>query len=217
MELQALAERGWTVESLAFFLHAVAFEREAALRAGDVIELVWTGPELPGAASRDTGVVVRELFTSARLSVLVSGFAVYGGREIFAPLADTMDRLPGLAVRFFLNIAGNAAGARTEAEVVRAFGERFRTQEWPGQRLPEVYYDPRSFDPNPASRAVLHAKCVVVDGEHAFVTSANLTEAAQQRNIEAGVLIHERAFARALAGQFEALVGQGIVRRLPGS
>jgi phosphatidylserine/phosphatidylglycerophosphate/cardiolipin synthase-like enzyme len=36
---------------------------------------------------------------------------------------------------------------------------------------------------------VLHAKCIVVDGRHALVTSANSTEAASQRTIEAGVLL----------------------------
>lgn len=42
-------------------------------------------------------------------------------------------------------------------------------------------------------------------------------EAAQRRNVEAGVLVRDRAFARALQGQFDALVEHGLVRRLPGS
>lgn len=54
----------------------------------DVVDLVWTGPEAPEAPSRDTGVVVRELFTAAREHVLVAGYAVYQGKEVFQPLAD---------------------------------------------------------------------------------------------------------------------------------
>ena len=48
------------------------------------------------------------------------------------------------------------------------------------------------------------------------VTSANFTEAAQERNIEAGVLVHDAGFARALRSQFEALVSAGDLRRVPG-
>ena len=41
------------------------------------ISLVWTGPEERGSTSRDTGVVMRELFQQTARSVRVSGFAVY--------------------------------------------------------------------------------------------------------------------------------------------
>jgi hypothetical protein len=43
----------------------------------EVVDLVWTGPEMLGVSNRDTGVVVRELFGSAETEVLVDGFAVY--------------------------------------------------------------------------------------------------------------------------------------------
>jgi phosphatidylserine/phosphatidylglycerophosphate/cardiolipin synthase-like enzyme len=42
---------------------------------------------------------------------------------------------------------------------------------------------------------VLHAKAVVADDEAVFVTSANLTEAAFDRNIELGLLVLDRALA----------------------
>jgi phosphatidylserine/phosphatidylglycerophosphate/cardiolipin synthase-like enzyme len=61
----------------------------------------------------------------------------------------------------------------------------------------------------------LHAKCVVVDDRMAFVSSANFTEAAQQRNIEAGVLMTNPQFARSLRTQFEVLVSHGLRRRMP--
>jgi phosphatidylserine/phosphatidylglycerophosphate/cardiolipin synthase-like enzyme len=44
-----------------------------------------------------------------------------------------------------------------------------------------------------------------VDRRVAFVTSANFTEAAQTRNIEAGALVRDDGFARRLAEHFEAL------------
>ena len=64
-------------------------------------------------------------------------------------------------------------------------------------------------------RAALHAKCIVVACSEAFVTSANFTEAAQDRNIEAGVLVRIPSFARSLVEQFENLVNSGHIRRVP--
>jgi phosphatidylserine/phosphatidylglycerophosphate/cardiolipin synthase-like enzyme len=59
---------------------------------------------------------------------------------------------------------------------------------------------------------VLHAKCIVVDDRKAFVTSANLTTAAQERNIEAGLLVEDAGLAQSLRMQFETLVGAGILK-----
>jgi phosphatidylserine/phosphatidylglycerophosphate/cardiolipin synthase-like enzyme len=49
-----------------------------------------------------------------------------------------------------------------------------------------------------------------------FVTSANFTEWAQQRNVEAGVLIRNAQFARQLRQQFEGLVQSRAVIEVPG-
>ena len=49
----------------------------------------------------------------------------------------------------------------------------------------------------------LHPKCVVIDEGKALVTSANFTEAAQIRNIEAGVFIRDPGFACSLVRQSE--------------
>ena len=63
--------------------------------------------------------------------------------------------------------------------------------------------------------AVLHAKAIVADDRAAFVTSANLTEAAFDRNIEVGVLTRDAALAAALARHFQALIDQGLLVPLP--
>ena len=52
--------------------------------------------------------------------------------------------------------------------------------------------------------------------EWAFVTSANFTEAAQERNIEAGVLLDHAKLAGALAARFRALRDAGRMRRMDG-
>jgi phosphatidylserine/phosphatidylglycerophosphate/cardiolipin synthase-like enzyme len=64
--------------------------------------------------------------------------------------------------------------------------------------------------------ACLHAKCVVVDEERLLITSANFTEAAHERNIEAGVLMRDRTIAKAIRSQFEMLVVSKQIERVPG-
>ena len=69
-----------------------------------------------------------------------------------------------------------------------------------------MFYDPRSLDLEADKRACLHAKCVVVDGEAVFVSSANFTEAAQERNIEMGLLVRSRWLAERVTRHFETLL-----------
>ncbi len=215
-ELKRLFAWGLNADQVAEVLRLLLTERERAQRMTDRIELVWTGPEGMGNESRHTSVVMNGLFAEATESILVSGYAVYHGRQVFAGLGRRMDEIPGLRAQLFLNVARSHGEARPDSEVLREFAEDFCRTEWPGKRLPEVFYDPRALEDKPGPRACLHAKCVVVDGKRAFVTSANLTEAAQERNIEAGVLIEDDGFARSLAAQFEFLVNAGLLKRVPG-
>lgn len=69
-----------------------------------------------------------------------------------------------------------------------------------------MFYDPRSLELAAEKRACLHAKCVVVDRRAVFVSSANFTEAAQERNIEVGLLIRSPALAEGIVRHFEMLV-----------
>ena len=78
-----------------------------------------------------------------------------------------------------------------------------------------MYYDPRSLELDHSNRASLHAKCIVVDDETAFVSSANFTEAAQLKNIEVGVIIKSPHFARHLSQHFDALAAEGVLKPVP--
>ena len=75
---------------------------------------------------------------------------------------------------------------------MRRFADRFWSTDWPGETHPEVYYNPRSLE-HDGPGGVLHAKTVVADDDVVFITSANLTEAALDRNIEVGLLVRDRA------------------------
>ena len=215
-ELQRLAKSGVESPHIAYVLDAIAAERARNQPIGELVELVWTGPESIRSATRDTGVVVREMFANAQEDVLIAGYAVYQGKRIFKELAERMDAMPRLRTRMFLNITRVYQDQRSEAELLREFAQSFRQNDWPGERKPEVFYDPRGLSAEAGGKSALHAKCVVVDDEEAFITSANFTEAAQERNIEVGVLIRIPSFAKVLREQFESIVSYGQLRRVPG-
>jgi hypothetical protein len=197
---------------------------EAARRAGEVKpqpSLVWS--DLDVAGSRDTAVVCNELFRGALKSVVLSTFNLghkaddgeAKGNPVLLPLAKRMEERRSLSVRLFVNVRRLKHMAHaSDRDVERAFVGWFRKEIWPWDPLPEVYYDPRSLRPKKEGVSFLHAKCVAVDDARAFVTSANLTEAAHVRNIEAGVLLEDAVFARALRTQFESLIDRGHVRRV---
>jgi phosphatidylserine/phosphatidylglycerophosphate/cardiolipin synthase-like enzyme len=215
-ELNRLHESGMQISHLVYVLRVVADERLSCEKSAPLVDLVWTGPEVPGAESRDTSVLVAELFATAEKSVLVAGFAIAQGKRIFKSLSDRMLEIPDLRVRMFLNVPRPFRDVTPEHELLKRFADKFRLNEWPGDRLPEFYYDRRTLDTEDYDRSSLHAKCVVIDERKALVTSANFTEAAQARNIEAGVFIGDPKFARSLVRQFDALVSNGLLCRIPG-
>jgi PLD-like domain len=213
--LQGLAGEGFLPGQLARMLDLLAADRASRPHPGDMIELVWTGPEAGGVANRDTGVVVRELFGEAKTTVMIAGYRIYQGHAVFRTLAEHMDRDTHLKVRMYLDVHREAGDSSAEATILARFAGWFADQVWPGRRLPEVYYDPRSLHSEPGQRSSLHAKCVVIDSERSLVSSANFTEAAQLRNLEVGVLIRSRDFAGRLAHHFESLATMGLLRPIP--
>ena len=59
----------------------------------------------------------------------------------------------------------------------------------------------------------LHAKCIAVDNELVFVSSAKFTEAAQNRNLEVGLLVRSVILSGRLSRFFETLVDRRFFRR----
>jgi phosphatidylserine/phosphatidylglycerophosphate/cardiolipin synthase-like enzyme len=216
-ELQTQASLGATGRHLVWVLERVMTARAQTPAAEDSISLVWTGPEVEGTTNRDTRVVVHELFSTAKESVLIAGFAVYQGARLFEPLARRFDADPNLQARMILDIQRRYGDTTDAAAIVQEFAGRFWNQEWPSRRRPEVFYDPRSVEPSADRRASMHAKCIVADDTRCLVTSANLTEAAHERNYELGILIDSRVLAISIVEQFTTLVSAGHLLRLTGS
>jgi phosphatidylserine/phosphatidylglycerophosphate/cardiolipin synthase-like enzyme len=116
--------------------------------------------------------------------------------------------------RWYKNPRSRQGETTTSEQLVRRFADHFWKADWPGSLHPSVFYDPRALDLE-GPGGVLHAKAVVADDEVVFVTSANLTEAALDRNIELGVLIRDRAFALTIGGYFRSLIDRNLLKLLP--
>jgi hypothetical protein len=69
--------KSWRTQvwNIAYVLEAIAAERAINQAVEDLVEVVWTGPESIQSATRDTGVVVRELFAHVCEEVLIAGYA----------------------------------------------------------------------------------------------------------------------------------------------
>ncbi len=106
-------------------------------------------------------------------------------------------------------------GKARERVLAVGFASEFVRNERPGKRLPRVYYDPQSLEPAGRTASSMHAKCVIIDGREALVTSANFTEAAQQRNIELGLLEDSHGIAGRIEKHFISLTQNGFLNRIP--
>jgi phosphatidylserine/phosphatidylglycerophosphate/cardiolipin synthase-like enzyme len=178
------------------------------------LDLVWSGPTVAGLHARNTRRVYEELLGSAERSVWASTYAFFDGPSAFEILAKRMDAKPGLQVTLLLNVQRKRGDTSAVDQLVRRFAERFWKHEWPGTVRPRVFYDPRALEPD-GPGGVLHAKAVVVDDEVVFITSANLTEAALDSNIELGLVVRDRALAASVSTHFQALIDGALLRRLP--
>jgi hypothetical protein len=212
--LQQLFDKGCNADALAFCIEMLSDASSMRPSIEDSVQLVMTGPTQSEAYHRDTKVVVTDLFRRANSSVLIAGYAVHQGKHIFEELAIRMEVVKSLRVRIFLNLPAQPGCSTETAQLVSRFAQEFSNRHWPANhRLPEVFYDRRGIESAPNEPTSFHAKCVVLDGRELFVSSANFTEAAQNRNIELGVLLASKTLAGQATEFFNDLAREGICLR----
>jgi hypothetical protein len=188
-------------------------ERSRVAKADPHLELVVTGPDVGAVKSRDTRVVVREVFDSATRSVLIVGYAFHGSDRIFKPLAERMAGNSEMTVRVVANV--HPERGRTSEQTIRRFSENFFQSSWPFYPRPEICYFPGSLENQGSGLASLHAKLIVVDEKRVYLGSANFTTAAFQRNLEVGVCFRSVEIGRELTTSFDNLIRCGYLLPLP--
>jgi phosphatidylserine/phosphatidylglycerophosphate/cardiolipin synthase-like enzyme len=207
--LGARQSEGLAPSSLSAVLRCVVDERRRERDASATVELVWTGPS-ESRIARDTFIVVEQLFERAERSILLSSYSVFDGRSVLQTLHERLRAVPSLQVQLVLDV--ERSGSRSQS--LDEFARKFVRWHWPGPPWPALYFDPRSLSED--AHACMHAKCIVVDNTRALVTSANLSESAQRRNYEAGVLVDDPTLCTRLGGLFlEAIQRRALEQFAP--
>jgi phosphatidylserine/phosphatidylglycerophosphate/cardiolipin synthase-like enzyme len=108
---------------------------------------------------------------------------------------------------FILESEGESEGQLT-SDAIKAFrgvpATRMRLYYWP---LAQRERNQTGFP------GKLHAKCAIVD-DVALVGSANLTDAAFNRNMELGLLVRSPVVVTTLVEHFEELIRRGVLARV---
>lgn len=165
------------------------------------VELVWTGPTTRFVPTRRTDQVLLDLIASATKDVFLVSFVAYDVPSVVAALNDAASR--GVRIRILLE-ASTSHGGTLNYDPAAKMRSRVATAElFTWKEKPEPFVEGK-----------VHAKVVVVDGARAFITSANLTGHALEKNMEAGVLMSGGHVPQALADHLQALIGIGILDRV---
>lgn len=181
--------------SLALAMEAAAHIHEAS--EDHSIEIVWTGPRTEFVPVRRTEQVLLELIRSAKKSVFLVSFVAHGVPTLEEALRDAMAR--NVAVSILVE-RGKEHGGMLSFDPVVPLRESL-----PGVRI--YTWPPENRELDDAGRhGSVHAKCAVADGKIAFVTSANLTDAALEKNMELGLLVTGGRIPQSIQRHLEALI-----------
>lgn len=154
---------------------------------------VWSGPTFDGDGDHTTSAIAH-LIDDAKEDVFASTFSATPDSEFVKALWRAIAR----GVRTTLLVDSKIKDGQT-AEMLRhkLTGARFWTYVHPD-----------------GGYAAQHSKVVIVDSRSAFVTSANLSIAGAERNLEAGVIIHDAEFASKMRQRFTKLWEHGAITDL---
>ena len=181
-------------------------ELSAALRAAsetanliekrESIEMVWTGPPTNLVSSRHTQQVLNEVILSAKKRLFLVSFVAYNIDTVIQKLQEVANK--NIRVNILLELS-KVDGGKASVNSINIFKKKL-----PSANL----YTWKT------KNGIVHAKCAVADGNVAFITSANLTTAAMEQNMEVGVLIRGNTFPNILEQHLESLITTEIIEKV---
>ena len=171
-------------------------------RARESVELVWSGPDTHHVPVRRSEQVYIELIESAKESLFIGSYVWVKIPNIEAAIRKAIE--DGVDVRILLESCDKDDGTHFQ-DTVRQVAKKLigaTVYVWPLAKR----------DSGGGGFPSMHAKCVVADGERAFLTSANLTSAAMDKNIETGVLANGGDVPNMLSRQLLNMITQGDIQ-----
>jgi cardiolipin synthase len=170
-------------------------------RGEQEIELVWTGPSSKLVATRRTEQALLQVVAAAESRLFMTSFVAYDVPSVMAALVRACER--GVNVSMLLE-ASDKHGGTVSIDAISKMKAALPTAR---------IYSWSEKDGGFAGGKV-HAKVAVADERFCFVSSANLTGYAMERNMEAGVLVRGGATPRDLHRHLEALVTTNVVAKV---
>lgn len=166
--------------------------------AAQSTELVWTGPTTPYVSARRTEQALLQVINSAKHTLFVTSFVAYEVSSIVKGLNAANDR--GVAISMLLELSEEHGGSISFDAIsqMKALVPAAKLYAWRDKG--ESFTNGR-----------VHAKVAVADDRTCFITSANLTGFAMERNMEAGLLHAGGYIPRLLSEHLRALVDTRIV------
>jgi len=188
----------------------VAAKLEAAsaaatlVNADEDIELVWTGPTTGQVPIRRTAQVLEGLIDEAREVIFIVSFVAYKVPRLVSALQNAQKR--GVYINVLLE-RSKSDGGSVDFDSIETIKEKLpnaRFYVWDGKRALDKEF----------LLGKVHAKCAVADGQLAFVSSANLTQAAMEINMEMGLLVRGGATPRKIQEHLQLLVQSEVLEAL---
>ena len=161
-------------------------------------ELVWTGPTTPFVSTRRTEQALLQVINSAEQSLFITSFVAYDVSTIVKALNAADER--GVSITMLLESSQDHGGSINIDVIGRMRGLVPGAQLFAWRDKTGDFADGR-----------VHAKVAVADKSSCFITSANLTGYAMEKNMEAGVLISGGRIPRLLDDHLRSLVDTKVV------
>ena len=165
------------------------------------IELVWTGPTTPYVSPRRTEQVLLQIINAAENILFMTSFVAYDVSSIVEALNVAAGR--GVKISMLLELSQDHGGSVTFDAISKMKSLVPKAQLYSWKERTAQYSDGHA-----------HAKVAVADGRICFITSANLTGYAMERNMEAGVLIEDGAVPKLLDEHLRSLVDTRVLSRM---
>jgi len=169
----------------------------------ELTELVWTGPDANLFPVRRSEQVLLDIINSAQETLFIVSFVLVN----IPTIEDAIEK----AIKRGVNVC-----MLLESEDKEASNSFLSTIRRLHTNIPKIklYIWPReNRESTQGGFARVHAKCAVADKQQAFITSANLTSAALDKNIEMGINIQGGSIPENIFSQLSSMINSKEIVR----
>ncbi len=185
---------------LAGILVGAAYTRNA-IQHDISVDLVLTGPTTPFVPTRRTEQVLLDVIQRAKSQLFIVSFVAYDVPSVITAMNSAIER--GVETRILIEASVTQGGSLLVDPVATM-----------RNCVPSALLYSWTDRPHPFTNGRVHAKVAVADASIAFLTSANLTGHALEKNIEAGILIEGGSVPANLRSHLHALVDMKVIRQV---